>query len=166
MIEVFLGIGAAVLALLIHVVVWRLHVPKNVLPVFTFIFGCVYGSAAAAYGLAFTGATGAGFVYLSVLYFAIDLSYVLTYNGVVYDSPALSLVYRIGEAGTEGVTETDLQEFIRSRPFVHTRLKQLYRDGLVIRQGDRLELAPRSIRLLQVYDACRRILGRGPQEDQ
>ena len=162
MMPVLMAFGSYGAALLVHVVVWRIRVPTAIGPAFIFLFGGAYLVAAGVYVLSVPDATAGGALYASVLYWAFAACYAMTYIGVVSDSPMLTLVQRMAESGAEGITDEELQDFIRKRPFVRSRLAQLYRKGWVRKRGDRLELSEGSARLLRTYDLCRRILGRRP----
>lgn len=155
-----LGLGAFFLALLVHLVLWSIRVPHSVLPVFAAIFSGVYAVACAVYLLSYFPVSVWGFVYWTLLYMSLTATYVLTYNGVVYDSPALAIVRRLAEGGREGVSDAELHAFMRSRPFVESRLAQMCRDEFIFRRDGRIELADKSVRLLRVFDWFRAVLGR------
>jgi len=78
-------------------------------------------------------------VALAVVAFA--LAYVVTYSALEADSPTLSLVRYIASAGSGGVGEERLREFMASRPFVGARLSALVKEGMVHDRDGRIHLA-------------------------
>jgi hypothetical protein len=78
-------------------------------------------------------------VALAVVAFA--LAYVVTYSALEADSPTLSLVRHIASAGSGGVGEETLREFMASRPFVGARLSALVEEGMVQERDGRIHLA-------------------------
>ena len=142
-------------ALVIHIIVWKIRVPKNTLPVFAVIFGGVYVAVLSLYPVDSLWAHLDEVGYWSFLYALLGLCYVLTYNGIVYDSPALTLVLLLAEAGDEGLSTETLRAEFSARPFIESRLDQLYRDGLVLEEDGVLHLAGSFQRMLILYDWIR-----------
>lgn len=77
-------------------------------------------------------------VALAILAFA--LAYVVTYSALEADSPTLSLVRFVAEAGEAGAEEADLRRFMAARPFVTARLSALVEEGMVAEKNGRIVL--------------------------
>lgn len=160
MVEVLAEIAAFGAALLIHVLWWRIGVPKAPMKAFGLLFGGAFVAATVSYVLLADSATVFGLLYVAVLHTGLVAAYLLTYSAVAYDSPSLSLTYQMWEAGETGMGEAELTAFTEAHPFVHTRLAQLYRDGFILRREGRLALSAKGRRLLSLYDLFLAVLGR------
>ncbi len=159
MIPVSIGIASFFIALLLHILVWRL-IPglasmRTLFRIFVVILTLFIVTA---YSLGLLDIYE--LLYAATLYSAMMLTYLLTYIGVEYDSPTLSLVNTIQAAGPSGIEESALQDFIRQRPFVRSRLDQLYRDGFVHNKQGMLLLAVESSIMLRLCDFYRALMGR------
>jgi len=163
MAEVLAGLLGFIGALVVHLMVWRIRVPKNPLPVFAVIFSGVYLVVLYLYPVHSLWAHVEEVIYWSFLYALLALCYILTYNGILYDSAALTLVQLLADEGDEGLSIDALESEFSALPFIETRLGQLYRDGLVVNDDGVLHLAGSFRWLLRIYDWMRLIfrLGKG-----
>ncbi|MBO0333331.1 hypothetical protein J0X12_06890 [Sneathiella sp. CAU 1612] len=86
--------------------------------------------------------------------------YCLILIGVVHDSPTLAIVKALMAAGPKGLSDQELDSFIKAHPFVGARLEALQTTGdVVVREGV-ISLTTRSqwiVRILSVYTRLLRI---------
>lgn len=87
-------------------------------------------------------------VALAVVAFA--LAYVVTYSALEADSPTLSLVRHVASAGSRGVGEEALRDFMAARPFVGARLSALVEEGIVHEKDGRIHLSEHSYTLFRM----------------
>ncbi|CAN0492918.1 unnamed protein product, partial [Discosporangium mesarthrocarpum] len=86
--------------------------------------------------------------------------YCLILIGVVNDSPTLAIVKALMAAKPEGLTEQDLDKFIKAHPFVGARLEALRTTGDVVEQDGAISLTTRSqwiVRIISLYTRLLRI---------
>jgi MFS family permease len=149
----------------IHLVWWRVHLPRRQRSVLLalFIGGGLLLAPAAGW---LAGLAGLGTlswiqwlnVALGVVAFA--LAYVVTYSALEADSPTLSLLRFIEERGRSGATFEELTDFINRRPFVAARLGALIEEDMLVEEGGRYRLSQHPYTLFRLV-LCHRetILG-------
>jgi hypothetical protein len=129
----FTAFGLFLTAFLIHLLWWRIRLPKRQLP--TLLKWSVLFFPLGLGGLNLCGQwpaslfTSPATVVVGLLYFSLTITYVITYSALEGDSPTLSLMRWIARH-PQGVSEKELESFIASRPFIEARLKALEADGL------------------------------------
>jgi hypothetical protein len=79
--------------------------------------------------------------YVAVFYWAVALSYMITYSAMEGDSPTLALVLELRKCGTQGFSRADLEHFFVRRPFLRARLQKLLEDGMLRKDGGGYRLA-------------------------
>jgi hypothetical protein len=119
-------------AMIIHVLIWKVRLPLHQLRALMILFFLVLAA-----WIPFAGLALPGLLHVGLFYISLSLCYVITYSAIEADSPTLSLMLFMHEHNAEGVTETGLQQFLESRPFVRKRLSALIHDGLIVeREGN------------------------------
>ncbi len=157
--DALLAGGSALVAFLLHLVLWRIRVPKRTTCALAVIFAGTLVTALVLRATWLHADDWGGALYVAALHGALALSYILLYTGIECDSPTLSLCRYIAN-NQAGVTETELDGFIASRPFVMSRIVQLEQAGFVSRRAGMIELTRNSTFLLAVTDLHRRLMGR------
>jgi len=158
----FTGFGLFVVAFVIHLVWWRIKLPYRQLPTlfkwFLLFFPIGFG-AASAIGLwptAWLFSPASAIV--ALLYFALTITYVITYSAIEADSPTLSLMRWVAQR-PNGATEAELESFMASRPFIQARLKALDVDGMTVRREGRVYLNGRPSVFFRIIIAWRALYG-------
>jgi len=150
---------------LVHLVWWRVALPRRQRPALMVLF--LVGGVVLAPASAFLCAK-AGLEPLSLIQWlnvglalvAFTLAYVVTYSALEADSPTLSLVRHIASSGAEGVREDELRIFMASRPFVGARLTALVEEGMIHEREGRIHLADHPYTLFRLVLLHReRVLG-------
>lgn len=133
--------GLFALAFLIHLIWWRIRLPRRQLP--TLFKGLLLFLPLGLAGLSAVGGWPSRWLLspaaavVALIYLALTIVYSITYSVLEADSPTLSLMRWIASHPT-GVRQADLDGFMASRPFVQARLRALQKDGLAEQRGDRL----------------------------
>lgn len=86
--------------------------------------------------------------------------YCLILIGVVHDSPTLAIVKALIAAGPKGLSNQELDTFIKAHPFVGARLEALQTTGDVIVREGVISLTARSqwiVRIISIYTRLLRI---------
>ena len=144
----------------LQVAVWRVRVPASQTRVLLLLFLFVYTVMGIALFSGLSVRSFSDLLYVSLLFWAPALCYVLLYTGIESDSPTLTTVLRIFEAGAGGIEHEDLREFLASRSFVRARIRHLLEDGLVEERGDRVRATAAGNASIWPLELHRRLIGR------
>jgi len=141
MISLVYAILALVLALSLHLILWRYRIPKAQLKGLLIIFILVW--VASTGGLVIPWFIGGhcgqvgfvGYLYFCLFFWAASFCYVITYSAVEGDSPTLSLTRHLHRLGEKGVSSQEIEEFFRQRPFIGARVRALVSDRILIEES-------------------------------
>lgn len=159
MIGLLLGIAAAFLGSAVHLCLlrklptgWRLFsLPPLLLAALALLLAC---------SPAIIGAPDLeDFVVALVISLSAGFAYALVLAGVVYDSPTLSIVNTIESYGPAGMPANEFDGFASTHPFVRSRLDALISIGELRVENEDLVLTGRTVFLLQIGEAYRRVRG-------
>ena len=134
----------------VHLILWRIALPRRQTAALVAIFGGVWLAF-----LAFGFAGGPVFIaYSSLLYWSAALAYFVTYSAMEGDSPTLSLIRHLELAGEAGISHREMEVFFEKRPFVGARIAALVNDRILIREENGYRLAggtPFLFRIVLIY---------------
>ncbi len=164
------GIGLLFLAFVLHVIVWRLRVPKRqgrgILTIFavTLSVGLVFAVSA--------GYTEGNFWERAcdqllrssnwiLLYISCTLAYLISFTAIEADSPSLVMVKHILETGDEGLVPGTLRDRIANDELVVPRISDLVRDKMVVQEQGCLLLTPKGRFLSRLFSFQRRLFRLG-----
>lgn len=149
-------------AFLFHLLWWKIRLPKRQLPtlfkwlVLFFPLGLGGLSAVGLWPTSWLLSPASALV--GLIYLALTITYVITYSALEGDSPTLSLMRWIA-SHPNGVSESELDVFMASRPFIQARLKALDDDGLTELRGNRVFIKGRPSLFFRVVLSWRTIYG-------
>jgi hypothetical protein len=143
-------------ALVIHVGIWRIHRPGGELGALSLIFGAVLLGWLVAIA-PFTVST-LQLLRVVLLYLPTAFSYILTYPAIGADSPTISLMQLLAKSPDGVASETIASEFVRW-PFIRARLATLLKSGQVVEQGDRYVASKQVSLIFRIILGYRRIYG-------
>ena len=93
-----------------------------------------------------------------MLYVALTLAYMITYSAVQADSPSMSILLMIDQAGGRGAAVPELTGALNDQVLVVPRLTDLVIGRLVVFAGDRYTVTPNGSFLARIYIAYRALL--------
>jgi hypothetical protein len=93
-----------------------------------------------------------------MLYVALTLAYMITYSAVQADSPSMSILLLIEQAGARGVTATELMSTLNDQVLVVPRLNDLLVGRLALAESGRYTVTPSGSFLARIYIAYRALL--------
>jgi hypothetical protein len=144
-------------SLAIHVVVWKIRLPRrqiiSVLIIFAIVL-CFWLVYALIQGVALPT-----LLHVALFQVSAGLSYAITYSAIEADSPTLSLMNFLAEGGPAGVPAAEVFGFLSQRPFAKARLAALLASGLIRLQNDRYILAGNGSLAFRVVLGYRRLYG-------
>lgn len=163
--SICLALVTLIVAFALHLLVWRIGLPKSQLSALVVVFFLTWCIAAAAVyvswrSLLFGWESPAfvEFLYFSLIYWSAAFCYVITYSAMEGDSPTLSLTRHLHRRGAEGVSHEEIEEFFRQRPFVGARVKALVTDSIFIEEEGGYRLSPGSYLFFRVILGYRRVV--------
>lgn len=118
-----------VIAFLSHLLIWRFRRPRNPVRVLLLLFNIVI-LAGAVFLPRFVYLDLPQILHISVLFYSLFISYLLTYPAIEADSPSLVIVMRIYQAGKSGLSSEELEGAIGDELLVEPRIKDLVDAGL------------------------------------
>jgi len=142
------GIMIFIFGFAIHILVWKIRLPKRQVKTFMQIFaGVWFLSLISLIGLGITFPDNAllphtywEFIHISLLTLVIVLSYMNTYPGIEADSPTLVIVDAIQSAGPKGLEQLSLEKKLNDDILVSPRIEDLLTDQMAYLDGSTLRL--------------------------
>jgi hypothetical protein len=160
--SVFLsGTGLFALALVTHVILWKVRLPKHHTPALLVIFFLLL---LPSFPLAICkGASLIDTLHASLLYISLSLCYVITYSAIEGDSPTLSLMRFVAEQPAQGRTLQEIESFFAERPFIRARISALLHSSLVREENGRYFIQGSPSLPFRLILGFRRIFGEIPK---
>ena len=156
-------------AFAVHLVLWKIHVPKRQTATLLILFVGVLaaGGGARAGDVLRLGRLGipalastADFLQVGSFFIACMLAYIVVYSALAADSPSLVLIQQIAAAGTAGLSHESLLERASARVLIDPRLQDLISDRVADFDGARYRLRPKGVRLARLVTFYRNTLMR------
>lgn len=164
------GLVFFVVAVIAHLVVWRIRLPmaqtSALLKIFALflVAGLVGMTWPPPWLETFTGdlgaMPGADTLAFVMLFIPLGLSYIVTYSAIEADSPSLTVIRLLTEAGAEGLDANGLEAGFRRLSFMESRIAHLVADNLATFDGKVYRATPKALLLVRVLDIYRRLIGR------
>lgn len=160
------GLLATVLTAVAHVLLHRLS-PRGRYGALLAIWVCALAVTLGAFAVAgalrpdlagWLPATTTEYASFVVLYATLSLAYITTYPPIQADSPSMSLVLRIAEAGPRGLDPRVLESEFTDAELILPRLNDLVNGELVHQRGERYVASRRASTLARAYLGYRRAL--------
>ena len=163
----FYGICLILAALLIHFIIWRIHLPQNQTKALIKIF---FGTLAvgilvlwkfADYVL-FFGISAPTEIYeylhLSFFFISLTLAYITTYSALEVDSPSLLIVMDIAEVGSGGLDNNSLKQKLNDDLLLVPRINDLISGKLAYLDGEVYRLTRKGSYIARTFAAYRKLL--------
>lgn len=156
-------------AFAVHLVLWRIRVPKRQTATLLVLFvgvlaagGCALACDALRLSRLGIPALGgaADFLQVGSFFIACMLAYIVVYSALAADSPSLVMIQQIADAGAAGLSHEDLLERASTRVLIDPRLQDLISDRVADFEGARYRLRPKGVRLARLITFYRNTLMR------
>jgi hypothetical protein len=157
------GSGLFVLALVIHLVWWRIRLPRWQSAALLAIFAmtATVGSTAICVLDLFPGELLLPRLLLAVMLFgSYAVVYVILFSALEADSPTLTLIGIIAAAGDRGIHRSKLMQAMEQHSYVRLRIDQMITDGMAVEAESRVRLAAQGLWLSLLVILYRRLLAR------
>ncbi|MCA8926167.1 MAG: hypothetical protein KDD82_30450 [Planctomycetes bacterium] len=150
---------------LLHVLLWRVWLPRRQLPT---LLALLLGAFPALL-LALTFALpelrahapqdAPGWLLVGTFHLAFSLGYAATYTALEEDSPSLCLLRYVAQGGPAGRTPEETRAFLLQGRMVGKRLEAAQTGDLLVEREGRYHLTSRGARLAALFLAAQRLLG-------
>jgi hypothetical protein len=155
--------GLFAVTLVVHLVWWRLRVPRQQSAALVGLF-----LAMAAVGFSMIGAgalVGSGLplprLLLAIMLFgSFGVVYLILFTALEADSPTLTLLGLIAARGSQGIHRDELIRAMERHSYVQARIDQMVADGMAVETATGLRLAAQGLWLSSLVLFYRRLLGR------
>ncbi len=161
------GILIFIISFLLHLIIWRVHLPgkKHVVILLEIFLGVLAVSLFILKinpSLALGGITPPqslpDFLKLSLLYISLTLAYITTYSAVEVDSPSLIMVLNIAKTHPGGLERDKLYNLLNDEYLVKPRINNLVNDGLAYKEGEKYKLNPAGSFIAGIFIVFRNLL--------
>ncbi len=158
------GIVLYSLAFIIHLVIWKVRIPKNqtkaLLQIFLITIITCFSimlnlpSSFSLFGIPILH-TFSEYLHVSIFYISMMLAYVVFYSAIEADSPSLEIIRLIDSTGKSGAKKEDLRKIFVAMPFLESRIGSLIDDKLVCEVDGKYLPTKRGIILLHIISFYR-----------
>ena len=98
---------------------------------------------------------------LCLLYISATAAYIISYSAIEAQSPSVTIILKIAEAGKEGLTRLELEDAMSNENTVSPRLNDLVRDGYAVCSSNRYVLTGAGRGFIKIFIFYRKLLNRG-----
>ncbi len=167
MIILFWGSALFVLAFFIHLVLWKVKLPKRqtkaILQIF---FAVLFVGILVLWNLPDSpiiwGITPPvslrGYIQISLFFISLTLAYIITYSAIEADSPSLVIVTAIEKAGSSGLDKKHFNELMTDEILIKPRLKDILLNKMAEMDGDKYVLTPKGTLFARIFVFYRTIM--------
>jgi hypothetical protein len=155
------------LAFLLHVMLWKIRLPKRQIRMLVLIFFGVliigilslwsFPLPLKALGLSAPYALPE-YIHIALFFISLTLAYVVTYSAIEVDSPSMMMVMQIDSAGPDGMEKVAFAKTMTNDILVKSRIKDLITAELTYMDGDKYKLTPKGVVLARIFIFYRKLL--------
>lgn len=141
-----LAVACFSIALLVHLLVWRVRLPRRHVPTLGFLFlvtliaEIVLIAALAPFGLSLSGWQ---YAHIILFYTALSLAYIDIYPGLEQRSPRMTIALLVERAAPEGIGRDEIHRLFGDDPPVDMRMKAMVEDSMLVEDGGTCTLTPK-----------------------
>lgn len=159
------GLTLFFMAFFIHLIVWKIHLPKNhtkaILLIFILTLICgIFILRKLPVNIYFFGAPQTVYEYLqiSLLFISLMSAYIATYPGIEVDSPSLVMVAEIAVMGGKGLDKDIFEQKINNNQLVTRRLDDLVAGRMVSYDNGIYKLTRKGATIARIFIEYRKLL--------
>ena len=157
------GLALLAIALAIHVIWWRIKVPRRqpFMLAMLLLSVAVCGFAVIYAADLFSGELPLPRILLAfLLYGGGGVVYLIFFSAMEEDSPSLTLIQLISEAGPRGVHRDELMRVVERHSYIKVRIDMMISDGMAVETPAGLRLASQGLWLSRIVLFYRKLLSR------
>jgi hypothetical protein len=151
MLALLFAISLVLASFAVHVIVWRVRLPRRQTRALLLVFSLVPITVILAIvsGFApgrFYSPVAAEIPAIALFYMGATCTYLITYYGIEDTSPSLTIIRAVQRSGTHGCSREELEVLLSESQPVESRLAALKSAGYLTPSGTGFLLAPRGMR--------------------
>lgn len=163
----FWGSSSFCLAFLLHLIMWKIHLPRRQTKTILQIFFGVLIVCLLILWLAplfidnintFISLTLPEYLLIVLFFVSLTLAYVITYSAIEADSPSLVMVMTVANAGPQGLNKEEFNRIMTDDILVMPRVRDLLRDKMVYMDGDKYRLTLKGFLFAYLFIHYRNLL--------
>jgi hypothetical protein len=154
----FYGAGLILVALFIHLVIWKISIPRNQIKALLTIFLATFAIGVFIISKAQPLASICEYLQLFFFFTSLTLAYITTYPALEVDSPSLVIVIYIIEASPEGLDRNTLEQEMNNDILVAPRLRDLITANLAFLDGNNYKPTKKGVFLARLFITYRKLL--------
>ena len=167
MITLFWSSALFVLAFFIHLVLWKVRLPKRqtkaILQIF---FATLFVGIFILWNLPNDPIVWKipppvhlrEYIHISLFFISLTLAYVISYSALEADSPSLVIVAYIANAGSNGLDKKCFDELMNDNILIKPRIRDLLLNNMVERDGEKYVLTAKGILFVRIFIIYRKIM--------
>lgn len=163
------GFTLFIIAFTLHILIWRVKRPKNTAKALIMLFNSIliFGIIVLLWlsynypNLSILPGAFISYLYITLLFHSLFVSYLLSYPAIEADSPSLVITTRIAQAGQTGLSREKIKELLKDDLLVEPRLKDLINAGLIDLNNSVYKINTKGVFFIQPFIIYRNFLGLG-----
>jgi len=165
----FYGSILFVLALSIHVIVWKIRLPTHQKTIQLLLFATVLAASIFVFiigggSINLLGVsaphTVAECVQLFMFFCSLSLAYMVTYSAIEADSPSLIIVMAVASSGKDGLDKKIFEQRMNNEILLLPRVNDLISEKLAYIENDRYKLTSKGLMFARIFHIYRKLLNR------
>ncbi|OIO38382.1 MAG: hypothetical protein AUJ75_02945 [Candidatus Omnitrophica bacterium CG1_02_49_10] len=146
------GIGLFIVAIVIHIAVWRFRRPKNHIKALVFIFVVTLTAGLLAFKKVNPSPSSV------LLFISLALAYISNYPAIEADSPSVSITLKIADAGLSGIKKEEIGAGISDDMLVLSKVRDLVSGGLISLKEGRYIVNQKGRLMARIFILSRRLM--------
>jgi hypothetical protein len=163
----FWGLFIFSLAFFIHLVIWKIRIPKAQTKLLLKIF--LLALAMSLFLLWFVSSLDAEFAiyaprglssyfHIGLLVISLALVYIATYSAIEADSPSLVMVMNIAKGGLKGLNKEELLESFTNEALISPRIRDLMNAKLIYSNSDKFKISKKGTLFISAFVLYRKLM--------
>lgn len=152
------GMLPFLVALFLHILIWKVWVPRKQAQALLLIFFSILAVIFVILPRILT-LTVAEHIHTILFFTSLVLAYIVTYSAIAVDSPSLLIEVKISNTKSAGMKEEDLRKVLTDELLVKPRIKDLLNEDMVIMDGDKYKLTEKGRLIIGIFIFYRKLLG-------
>lgn len=153
----FLGTTIFCAAFFLHLLIWKISMPKRQRKMLLEIFlGTLIVSFVILRGI--VQLTILEYVHIALFFIALTTAYIITYSAIEVDSPSLVMVMHIAQAGPAGLDKEKFGQLMNDDVLIKPRLEDLLTDKMIYLDSGRYKLTKTGFLFVRPFILYRKLL--------
>jgi len=162
----FYGLAVFIIALVIHLIVWRMHLPKKQIEALSLIFSsalflglfCIFKFPQFIKWNILPAKNLFEVIQFILLFVSVAVSYIVSYPAIQVDSPTLLIINAVSKAGAYGLDKNELEMIADNDLLLIPRIKDMLSDNMIYLEGEKYKLLQKGLIMARIFSFYRSII--------